>query len=163
MMRQQTHEPYSVSPQEGSRAYLDSPYCCVYIIQVCTTGWFSGSDCELSRWVNLDSNKSVKSVFSTWVHLGGQFMSHVLTTEVYSVVGVFTISGFYFLLFRGTFKFLLFSLSISAFEHFIYFTFISFCFLPVNLFSSRNRFECYVAWYITVVCVCVPYFLWLRQ
>ena len=134
---------------------MDFPYY-VNLIQVYTTGWFTGIDCALSRWVYLDFEKSIQSVFSTRVHLNGQFMIHVLTDDVYSVVGFFFISGFYFLLFWGTFKSNSFSL--SAFMHSFYFKLIPFCFLPVNLFTSRNRFECYVAWYITVVCVCVPLF-----
>ena len=116
------HEPCSVTPQEGSRAYLDSPYC-VNLIQVYTTGWFTGIDCALSRWVYLDFEKSIQSVFSTRVHLNGQFMIHVLTDDVYSVVGFFFHFG------------VLFSFILGYFQVKFLFTF---CFYAFLLFQTNS-------------------------
>ena len=152
-------EPYSVAPPWGSRAYSDI-HSHVYFNWVYTTGRFTGTNCELSRWVYLEFGKSITIVLCIRVHFNGQFMHHVLSGEVYPVLGFSFISGFYFhFFFWGAFKTNLLHISFMAFM--LYFHLISFlsCFLPVNLFTSRNRFECYVAWYMTVVCVCVLLFL----
>ena len=96
-------ELYSVTPYGGGRAYSDSPHI-MNFLQVYPAGWFTGIACALSRRVYLDLEKSIKSVLSTRVHLNGQSMNHVLSDDVYPVVGVYFASGFYFLLFLGAVK-----------------------------------------------------------
>ena len=122
-------EPYSVTPPWGSRAYSDFPSHMSFT-WVYTTGWFTGINCALSRWVYLEFGKSTIVVLSIRVHLNGQSMHHVLSDEVYPVLGFYFISGFYFLFFFwGAFKTNLIHISFLAFM--LYFLSISllFCFL----------------------------------
>ena len=134
MRKKKMHEPYSVTPHGGGRAYSDSPYN-MNLLQVYTAGWFTGIDCALSRRVYLDLEKSIKSVLSTRVHLNGQSMNHVLSADVYPVVGVYFISGFFFsFILLGCFQDQFHSHFLFCFNALLSFKIISFLFFTSQSF-----------------------------
>ena len=116
-------EPYSVAPHRGSRAYPDNCFHTIYN-WVYTAGRFTGNNCELSRQVYPEFGKII-IILCIRVHFNGQFMHHVLSGEVYPVLGFSFVSGFYFLFFFwGAFK--TNSICISFLAFMLYFHSISF-------------------------------------
>ena len=156
-MKKLPNELYSVIPVgRNSRPYQD-----IFSHTICHWVYIAGrfTVCEFSRQVYSEFVKYVH-ILCIRVHSVGQFVYHGLSSGMYLVLGFSFALGLYVsFFFWGTFIYI--SIQISFFHflsNFLSLHFYFIVYLSVNLFNSRNRIECYVVWYMTIVCVCVLLF-----